>query len=194
MLAAQVAAENGKASRGSQILTMHNGAYRWRWDKSFLKQTHDDIVTALALAEPRDWASELFGQPATLDDASVWATLVVPEGHRPYMSQLWHRDPLPPGGWTQMIKLFWYLTDVTPESGALEYVAKTHLNDGYVNRAGPHMYADGPRQPEALSVHPRKQVLNCPADTWVAVNTQGLHRGGLCTKQPRLSLSLLYVA
>ena len=194
--AAQVAANEGGASRGPRLDTwLPNGTVRWQWEKRFLRQTHHPAVTALAYAEPQEWATALFGRVATLHEALIWATLVVPDTHHPYMSQCWHRDEVPPGkGWTQIVKLFWYVTAVTPDSGVFEYVANTHLNDGYVSRTGLHRYADRQGQAEALSTHPRKCVLSCPANTWLAANTQGLHRGGLCTTAPRLSISLMYGA
>jgi len=107
------------------------------------------------------------------------------------LSQNWHRDPED----KEMVKMFFYLRDVDSSNGPFSYVPGSHYR-------GPHRKAFG-RKPfqgiytKAGAVEEKlgdiiKEYMG-KAGTILLCDTSGLHKGGHCTKNPRIILHAGYV-
>ena len=124
-------------------------------------------------------AAAVIGGKPTLSDMLVWWSF--PGQQEPTDAQLWHRDR---ADW-KMVKLFVYLTDVDEESGPHIYAKNSAL--------GGHL-VDLRRFKEAEVREHYKDVVVATgfAGHAIMTNPQGLHRGSLPTKLPRLVFEATY--
>ena len=112
---------------------------------------------------------------------------VMPEGHPPMFSQLWHRDHED----MRLFKMFVYLTDVSEDSGPFFYIKGSHRGGKHYNtfpcgKVPPFTHR---RQDEEMyKVIPEGKVTQFTgkAGTVIFADTMGLHKGGYCYEKPRV--------
>ena len=127
-----------------------------------------------------------------LNAVDVWSTVPLVHDHDDSGSQRWHRDPDD----RRLVKVFLYLNEVGPGSGALEYVAHSRPDDRY-GRLWPQEFPIGSRPPrdelERL-IDPRDRIeCSGPAGTLLFVDTCGFHRGGRATTGRRVLATSTHV-
>lgn len=131
---------------------------------------------------------------AKLTYTDLWHTIPVDVGRR-IGSQQWHRDPED----LRMVKVYFYHTAVTAESGPLEYVRESHFQGRFGGLWGWHptvTHGDRyPREEELERAVPREQrvLATGPAGTIVFCDTSGLHRGGISRGAPRIVATWTFV-
>lgn len=111
---------------------------------------------------------------------------------RPYerervWSESWHRDPESP----RLVKTFYFPEAVDVESGPLQYIPASRVGQPLEKLCPPGVY---PTCDIDSLVHP-DCVLTCtvPAQTFMFVDTSGLHRGGFTKSKGRLCASWCYL-
>lgn len=122
-------------------------------------------------------AQEYLGCLPTLDHAIVmwWSTVYRSGEPCSEMAQLFHTDMAR----IKFIKFFFYLTDVTPETGPLTYVRGSHRRKPKGGYSQDRRYSDE----EILRVYSKNDIveLTGPRGTILAADTRGFHKG----KPPR---------
>ncbi|HEU4640815.1 MAG TPA: phytanoyl-CoA dioxygenase family protein [Gemmatimonadaceae bacterium] len=131
---------------------------------------------------------------ARLTYTDLWHTIPVDVGRR-IGSQQWHRDPED----LEMVKVYYYHTAVTEDSGPLEYVRESHAHGRFGKLWGWHpTVTHGDRYPNEEQLDravPREQrvLATGPAGTIVFCDTSGLHRGGISRGAPRIVATWTFV-
>ena len=104
-------------------------------------------------------------------------TLPVTDSNAPKASQRWHRDPEDP----TMCKVFFYLSDVTPDTGPFHYILGSQ-HGGRYGRLFPQQPPTGVYPPDGMveAVVDQKDIKMCTgkAGTIIFCDTAGFHRGG----------------
>ncbi len=135
-------------------------------------------------------AAMWLGAPPVVMDVTAWVSRA---GSPPEAAQVWHRDV---DDWRAM-KLFMYLTDVTPDTGPHEYIAGSARRAWFEERSlAPDPWFIGAFRGDAglqaaASELPRAQVVGPAGTCWVE-NTYGLHRGAVPVTGPRVVFQALY--
>ena len=134
-------------------------------------------------------AQAYLGSQPILDIVAFWWSTAYTQVASDEAAQLYHFDM----DRIKWLKFFFYLTDVTPETGPHCYVAGSHkagagaselLSRGYVRIPDEDMQKHYP--PEAFV------EITGPRGTIVAVDTRGFHKGKPLTTGERLLLQLEY--
>jgi hypothetical protein len=140
---------------------------------------HDPLILALVSAH--------LGSAAAPIDATLWYSFPAPEAS-PESAQMFHFD-LDTLRW---VKVFYYLSDVDPESGPHCYVEGTHepgskpaslLNAGYVRITDAEMEATYPG---------RSRTITGTAGTVIIGDTRCFHKGTRLSEGHRLIYSPIY--
>ena len=123
-----------------------------------------------------DLARTYLGAPPSLNAFNLWLT--VPSHQPPTDSQLWHRDVDAPS----IFKVFFYLSDVTPEAGPLTYLPRTHRWTAHGIEPETTRVCNVPRATDAQmrAVAPTEtwREATGPLGTALLVDTSGWHKGG----------------
>jgi hypothetical protein len=151
-------------------------------------------VLRMAVERPLlDIVNSYLGMFAILRYLDVWYTIPLDKERPLTGSQCWHRDPED----VRIAKVFLYFTDVTLESGALEYIPCSRTGDKY-GSLWPHKVPSGSRAPtdEVAARIPPSDIEVCdhPRGTFVFVDTTGLHRGGRAISDRRIFACWEYVS
>jgi hypothetical protein len=118
----------------------------------------------------------------TIDDVMAWWT--IPGRPAPFEEQFFHRDNDAVG----FIKLFVYLSDVTPEEGAHVYVPGSQADTNLLGRRV--RYTDE----DVAKVYPLERHVRMSGGigTMFLEDTYGLHRGAVPETKPRLVFQVRY--
>ena len=127
-------------------------------------------------------------QRMRLCSADLWYVLPnAADANRNYGSS-WHRDPED----RDTIKVYLFLTDVTPKSGPIEYVVGSHrANSKYAGVGQPQHYA--PQDEVEAIPEDDKRRFCYPAGTLLFFHSGGLHRGGYTQGAHRINTVWTYV-
>jgi hypothetical protein len=110
-------------------------------------------------------------------------------------SQNWHRDP--GKGEKRLLKVFLYLNDVGPDSGAFECIPGTHRT-GPLGMALPYPHVRSFYPSEQTMAEsgllPRARKITGPAGTLIFCDTSAFHRGGRALSNPRMMFVAEYVS
>ncbi len=156
--------------------------YEWRINEILALPAVRELLADDALHR---LAQEHIGCRPVLTSVTLWLDTVY-EGV--YDAHVYHYDNDGPA----FLKFFIYLTDVTPESGAHNYIqgSHSHLKPASFRRSRRYERDDLLRHYGAGN----EMVFAAPAGTILAEDTAGFHRGMTPTARPRLLLQLQYAA
>ena len=151
----------------------------------FLRAALDPPVLDIVNSYLELWAKLVY--------VDVWYTIPHAAPER-IGSQRWHRDPED----KRMLKVYLYFSDVTPESGAMQYVPGSALGGRYQNLWSWRPFASESRYPSEgeLEQHiPRSEVVSCIGrpGTLVFCDTSGFHRGGSWKSGSRIAATWTFV-
>lgn len=107
-------------------------------------------------------------------------------------SQIWHRDQED----EKILKCFIYLTDVGPNSGALDYVPFSKcIPDRKFSDLHPYPFSTGYPGEYIFSKYIGKETItaSCKKGSIAFVDTNGFHRGGYVTENERIVLMATYL-
>ncbi|MDO8523668.1 MAG: phytanoyl-CoA dioxygenase family protein [bacterium] len=111
-------------------------------------------------------------------------------------SQQWHMDPT--SGDKRILKLFLYVTDVTPENGPFEYVKRTcrSAKNPVFALARSSYQGVYPKETELDPSTVEKNLVSAqgPAGTVVFCDTSGIHRGGFGLAGGRVMATAAYTS
>ena len=128
-----------------------------------------------------------------LYDLRLWETKVTEPGVDKVYSQMWHRDPED----KQLLNLFVYLNDVDEDTGPFTYIPGSHRFGPFWKKfpqiLPPRASYPGDVKVETYFKMGEIKTYTAPAGTIIFADTAGLHKGGYCTKKPRLMFKSLYV-
>ena len=130
-------------------------------------------------------ATAYLGMHARLRYYNLWRAFVTAGWGT--ASQCWHRDPED----CSLVKVFVYLTDVTPEAGPFWYVAGSHPQGRWAGEPAAYQEPTGIHrtsnpQMRAWADESRWRCGTGPAGTVIIADTRGFHKGGLCRTTERL--------
>lgn len=148
---------------------------------------HHVVQELLADASLRDFARRYLGSEPINDLVAMWWSTAFSSVANSEVAQLYHFDMDRP----QFLKLFFYLTDVTSDTGPHCYIRGSHRErPPALWRDGRH--ADG----EVLALHGRASEVEItgPRGTLIAVDTSGFHKGKPLVRGYRLILQLEYTS
>jgi hypothetical protein len=132
------------------------------------------------------------GLLAKLMHLDVWHTISLDSEISLIESQNWQRDPED----FRLVKVFLYLSDSGPDSGALQYITHSRRGEKYGNLY-PQNTPYGRYPPSAVIdqevAASDKLLCSLSAGTMIFVDTAGLHRGGRARKGDRLVATWEYV-
>lgn len=113
------------------------------------------------------------------------ATMIMPKGMKPILSQLWHRDPED----KKMVRVFVCVNDIDESTGPFMTVLGSQYG-GKWGRVFPQAPSYGTYIPdeEVNRIIPKENIKVCtaPAGTVVFCDTAGIHKGGYSTHKSRL--------
>jgi hypothetical protein len=140
-----------------------------------------------------DIANSYLGMWSRLYHLDLWSTVAAEPGAPRIGAQRWHRDPAD----LVLLKVFLYFSDVTVESGALQYVpgSRRHERYGRLWRHPMFDFGAGRPPPENLAGRiPPSEWVTCahPRGTLVFVDTTGFHRGGHAVRGERVLATWAY--
>jgi hypothetical protein len=150
----------------------------------------DDPFLRGVLAPPvLDVVNSYFGLWAKLMSVDVWYSIPHDIGRR-IGSQKWHRDPED----RQMLKVYFYWSDVLDGAGPMEYVeGSAHAGGRMRSYRSWKPFDRVSRYPEENELEARIaemkiQPVQCagPAGTVFFCDTSGFHRGGVASTKARL--------
>jgi len=129
---------------------------------------------------------------ARLLHTDMWQTLPL-IGKAPFAgSQRWHRDPED----LRILKMFFYLSDVSVDAGPLNYVCNSRRGEKYGD-LWPQKLPYGNVAPhdevEKATLVSARHSCAYPAGTLIFVDTTGLHMGGRATNGERLLATWTFV-
>lgn len=152
---------------------------------------HSVVQGLLADKSLRDFARRYLGCEPINDLVAMWwstADLTPPSmASRSEVAQLYHFDMDRP----QFLKLFFYLTDVTPDTGPHCYIRASHRERPAA------LWRDGRHTDEqilAMYGADSEVEITAPRGTLIAVDTSGFHKGKPLVRGHRLILQLEYTS
>lgn len=148
---------------------------------------HPVIQRLLADDSLRDLARRYLGCEPVNDLVAMWWSTAFSSEASSEVAQLYHFDMDRP----QFLKIFFYLTDVTPDSGPHCYIRGSHRERPQALwRDGRHSDA------EVLSQYGRDREveITAPWGTLIAVDTSGFHKGKPLSRGNRLILQFEYTS
>lgn len=148
---------------------------------------HPVVQELLADKSLRDLARRYLGYEPINDLVAMWWSTAHSSQPSSEVAQLYHFDMDRP----QFLKLFFYLTDVTSDTGPHCYIRASHRErPAALWRDGRH--TDG----EVLALYgPGREVeITAPRGTLIAVDTSGFHKGKPLFRGHRLILQLEYTS
>src|SRR5258706_8587023 len=144
-----------------------------------------DVQDFAAAAGLLDIAHRYLGCLPVLDSVAMWWSTPHLERAADEIAQTFHIDY----DRVKWLKIFIYLTDVTPESGPHVYVRHSHLREERRAELIGRGYVRLPDE-DVLRVYRADEVVNIcgPAGTVLFEDTSGFHKGRMPEKQERLML------
>ncbi|NUO62694.1 MAG: hypothetical protein HOQ11_01040 [Gemmatimonadaceae bacterium] len=153
----------------------------------------DSIFARFALQAPLlDVANAYLGMYTRMRYYNVWHTFASTGKARE--SQLWHRDRED----LFIMKVFVYLSDVTPGAGPFTYAPRTHRRG--VVRRDPEFFLEGKVKrtddDQMSAVVPRERWITGTGvkGTIIFADTNGYHKGGLARETDRLMYTCMYTS
>ena len=130
-------------------------------------------------------------RPGYLEAYNVWYSY--PTTAAPSHSQLWHQDKDDEA----IVKVFLYLSDVTPETGALTYIPGSAVRHGQTYRPAASQDSIGAwrtSDDDMAACVPRSAWRDAsgPAGTLLIADTTGWHKGGHVLRDERLVFTCMY--
>lgn len=152
----------------------------------------DDPLLQFALdPQIRGIAERYCGMRLRVQDLNVWVN--EPTDAPAQQSQRWHRD-VPEDH--DIVKCFFYLSDVTPAAGPMSYVAGTNTHEGRRVKMPTQYDGGGYRlsNEDVAEAFPAERTVTAagPAGTVIFADTLGVHRGGHATGAERVVLQITY--
>ena len=121
-------------------------------------------------------------------------TLPVSKGNKAEFSQRWHRDPEE----LKQLKVFIYLSDVTPDRGPFIYVAGSNHGTNAYSTLFPQQPPAGVYPPDGAvekAVNAKDMIVATgKPGTVIFCDTSGLHKGGYATGGDRVMYTTLFTA
>ncbi|MFZ5540466.1 MAG: phytanoyl-CoA dioxygenase family protein [Pseudomonadota bacterium] len=148
---------------------------------------HPVVQELLADKSLRDLARRYLGYEPINDLVAMWWSTAYSSQPSAEVAQLYHFDMDRP----QFLKLFFYLTDVTSDTGPHCYVRASHRE-----RPAP-LWRDGRHtDDEVLRLHgaDSEVEITAPRGSLIAVDTSGFHKGKPLARGHRLILQLEYTS
>ena len=170
--------------------------------KAYILRQHPEVPTRLALTDPLlrlathqhviDVVNAYCSMWMRLHYVDSWYTIPFATSRPRVASQNWHRDYED----RRLVKVWLYFSDVTDDSGAMEYIPGSRRDDaayGHLWRRRFELY------PPAEAVDgkiPAANRVSCtgPRATMIFCDTTGLHRGGYATRGARLFSTWTFVS
>jgi hypothetical protein len=148
---------------------------------------HPVVQALLADKSLRDFARRYLGCEPINDLVAMWWSAAHSSVASSEVAQLYHFDMDRP----QFLKLFFYLTDVTSDTGPHCYIRASHRErPAALWRDGRHSDEDVLRMHGADS----EVEITAPRGTLIAVDTSGFHKGKPLLRGHRLILQLEYTS
>lgn len=148
---------------------------------------HPVVQELLADKSLRDFARRYLGCEPINDLVAMWWSTAHSSVASSEVAQLYHFDMDRP----QFLKLFFYLTDVTPDTGPHCYIRASHRERPAA------LWRDGRHgDEEVLRLHgvESEVEITAPRGTLIAVDTSGFHKGKPLARGHRLILQLEYTS
>ena len=148
---------------------------------------HPVVQRLLADRSLRDFARSYLGCEPVNDLVAMWWSSAFSSEASSEVAQLYHFDMDRP----QFLKIFFYLTDVTPDTGPHCYIRGSHRE----RPAG--LWRDGRHGDEAVRAQygrDREVEITGPRGTVIAVDTSGFHKGKPLARGNRLILQFEYTS
>lgn len=148
---------------------------------------HPVVQELLADRSLRDFARRYLGCEPINDLVAMWWSTAHSSAASSEAAQLYHFDMDRP----QFLKLFFYLTDVTSDTGPHCYIRASHRERPAA------LWRDGRHQDEdVLRLHgaDSEVEITAPRGTLIAVDTSGFHKGKPLARGHRLILQLEYTS
>ena len=148
---------------------------------------HPVVQSLLADHSLRDFARRYHNSEPVNDHVAMWWSSAYSSEASSEVAQLYHFDMDRP----QFLKLFFYLTDVTPDTGPHCYIRASHRErPAALWRDGRHADED------VLALYGRASEVEiaAPRGTLIAVDTSGFHKGKPLVQGSRLLLQLEYTS
>ncbi len=147
--------------------------------------TNPIIQRLLVDCSLREFACSYLGYEPINDLLAMWWSTAHTREANSEVAQLYHFDMDRP----QFLKFFFYLTDVTTETGPHCYIRGSHRE-----RAS-ELWRDGRHSDAEVLAHygsKREVEITAPRGTLIAVDTSGFHKGKALLRGRRLILQLEY--
>jgi phytanoyl-CoA dioxygenase PhyH len=130
-------------------------------------------------------AQSYLGSQPILDIVTMWWSTTFSTVANSEAAQLYHFDM----DRIKWIKFFFYLTDVTPQTGPHCYIAKSHRRNGQPGKLLQYGYARIPDE-EIARCYPKDAFVEMtgPCGTIIAEDTRGFHKGKVLESGDRLVL------
>ena len=119
--------------------------------------------------------------------------LNIPKENTPRSSQKWHRDYED----LKLLKVFFYLGDVSYQSGPLSYIESTQFNGKYYEifpRKFPNGVVVEDEEIDKYFSKTQQKTFILKDGTLVFADTSGLHKGGHCTEEERFLYTFTYTS
>ncbi|MCS6910284.1 MAG: phytanoyl-CoA dioxygenase family protein [Anaerolineales bacterium] len=148
---------------------------------------HPVVQQLLADRSLRDLARQFLDCEPVNDLVAMWWSAAYSSEASSEAAQLYHFDMDRP----QFLKLFFYLTDVTPETGPHCYIRGSH------RERAPALWRDGRHTDDQVLAYygaEREVQITGPRGTLIAVDTSGFHKGKPLARGYRLILQIEYTS
>lgn len=170
--------------------------------KAYIVRQHPEIPARLTLADPLlrlalhqhviDVVNAYCGMWMRLHYVDSWYTLPLSTTRPRVASQNWHRDYED----RRLVKGWLYFSDVTEDSGAMEYIPDSRRDNGKFGHLWRRRFELYPPAEAVDAKIPASERLRCvgPRGTLVLCDTTGLHRGGYATRGARLFSTWTFIS
>ncbi len=181
-------------------LQLEGGTYRFKRGKDFVARFYDedkpisfnDKINELVINDFfYDIAVKYLGTHPRITNIDYW--LNIPKLDTPKSSQKWHRDYED----LKLLKVFFYLGDVTPESGPLSYIESSQ-HTGKFGEIFPREFPNGivveDKEINAHFANNEQKTFTLKDGTLIFADTSGLHKGGHCIRDERFLYTFTYTS
>ena len=170
--------------------------------KAYILRQHPEVPTRLTLADPLlrlaiqqnviDVVNAYCAMWMRLHYVDSWYTIPFATSRPRVASQNWHRDYED----RRLVKVWLYFSDVTDDSGAMEYIPGSRRDDGPYGQLWRRRFELYPPADAVDAKIPAASRVSCigPRGTMVFCDTTGLHRGGYATRGARLFSTWTFVS